>query len=302
MYEDFFGFERAPFNNVPDTAFFFGSARHNESLAQLLFAVESRKGFAVLSGEVGAGKTTVTRALLRRLDPSTVTAVITNSRLTGLQLLYTVANEFGLEPESQSRPRLIESINDHLIKMLAQDRNVILLVDEAQDLPLGTLEEIRLISNLETETDKLIQIVLVGQPELRNSIDHPDLRQLRQRIALRYHLDGLERKEVRDYVRHRLMVAGPAHTARFTDRALNTIFRYSRGIPRLVNLVADKALLVAFTEENRKIDQATILAGIREVEGPGFSFRTWEREHAGASDAPASKKPFIRMPFLGWRG
>jgi general secretion pathway protein A len=298
MYESYFGFERAPFNNVPDTTFFFGSGRHNEALSQLLYCVEARKGFAVLTGEVGAGKTTLTRALFRRLPQNTVTAVITNSRLTGVQLLWSVAREYGLENIVASRPLLLEAINSFLLRMIAEDRNVVLLVDEAQELPLSTLEEIRLISNLETETEKLVQILLVGQPELRQSIDHPNLRQLRQRIALRYHLTGLDPEETRAYIHHRLRVAGPVADVRFTDRALNTIYRYSRGIPRLVNLCCDKALLVAYTEDERKIDQTIVMDGIREIEGPDFSFRERERSEALVDGNGTARRPLIRLPFL----
>lgn len=301
MYESFFGFERPPFNNVPDTSFFYGSERHTEALSQLVCAVQGRKGFAVLTGEVGAGKTTVTRALYRRLGPDTVTATITNSRLTGVQLLWSVAKEFGIENLRPSRPELLESINGFLLRMLAEDRNVVVLVDEAQDLPLSTLEELRLISNLETETEKLIQIILVGQPELRKSIDHPDLRQLRQRIALRFHLAGLDVDETKAYVQHRLRVAGPTSDVRFTDRGLNAVYRYSRGIPRLINLCCDKALLVAYTEEENKIDQRIVMDGIREIEGPDFTFRTREKEEHAADGNGAPRRPFIRMPFLRGR-
>lgn len=300
MYESYFGFERPPFNNVPDTSFFFGSNRHNEALAQLLYTVEGRKGFAVLTGEIGAGKTTLTRALLRRLDDDvTTTAVVTNSRLTGVQLLYTVAREYGLADLQPSRPKLLEMINEFLIQELAADRNVVLLIDEAQDLPLSTLEEVRLISNLETEQDKLIQIILVGQPELRQSIDHPELRQLRQRVAMRYHLLPLDRDETAEYIAHRLRVAGPTSNVRFTDRAINTAYRYSRGVPRLINLCCDKALLVAYTEDQNKIDQRAVMEGIREIEGPDFSFKAHERKDAEGGGTERRKRPFIRLPFLG---
>jgi general secretion pathway protein A len=302
MYESYFGFERPPFNNVPDTAFFFGSNRHNEALSQLLYAVEGRKGFAVLTGEVGAGKTTLTRALLRRLDSeTTITAVVTNSRLTGVQLLHTVAREYGLENLTPSRPALLEAINAFLIEQLSLDRNVVLLIDEAQDLPLSTLEEVRLISNLETEREKLIQIILVGQPELRESIDHPDLRQLRQRIAMRYHLKPLDRKETEEYIVHRLRVAGPTADVRFTDRGINTVFRYSRGVPRLINLCCDKALLVAFTEDVRRLDSRIVMEGIREIEGPTFTFKAREEIEAANEALGAKRKAFIRLPFLGGR-
>ena len=297
MYESYFGFERPPFNNVPDTSFFYGSNRHTEALAQLLYTVEGRKGFAVLTGEIGAGKTTLTRALLRRFDPeTTTTAVITNSRLTGVQLLYTVAREYGLEELAPSRPKLLEAINGFLVRELAADRNVVLLIDEAQDLPVSTLEEVRLISNLETEQDKLIQIILVGQPELRESIDHPDLRQLRQRIAMRYHLLPLDRGETAEYVVHRLRVASPTGAVRFTDRAINAVYRYSRGVPRLINLCCDKALLVAYTEDQARVDRRAVMEGLREIEGQDFSFKAYERRGV---DEKARKRPFIRLPFLG---
>lgn len=300
MYEAFYGFERAPFNNVPDTSFFFPSSAHTEALAQLAYAVEARRGFAVLTGEVGAGKTTLTRALFRRLDPRTLTAVITNSRLTGVQLLLAVAKEFGIEDAKPNRVELLDRINKFLIARLAEDRNVVLLIDEAQDLPLATLEEVRLISNLETESEKLVQILLVGQPELRSGIDHPSLRQLRQRIAFRFHLGPLDEAQTREYVAHRLRIAGPLHTARFTDKALEVVFAYSGGVPRLVNLAADKALLVGFTEGERKIDRKTVLAGIREIEGPNWTLKS-KSEAAAEQGASAPRRPFLRLPFFGGR-
>jgi general secretion pathway protein A len=297
MYERWFGLQRAPFENVPDTGFFFGSGGHNEALAQLVCCIEQRKGFAMLSGEIGAGKTTVTRALFKRLDARTVTASITNSHLTGVQLLQTVAREFGIEGVKPQRPELLEAINRFLVDRLAEDRNVVLLVDEAQDLPLATLEELRLISNLETEREKLIQILIVGQPELRAKIDHPGLRQLRQRLALRYHLKGLSLEETRNYIAHRLQIAGAAGAVRFSERAVNTIWRYSKGIPRLINLSCDKTLLVAFTEQTRKLEQSTVMSGLREIEGEEFDFHAREEEEAQERAGP--RRTFLRMPFFG---
>jgi general secretion pathway protein A len=240
--------------------------------------------------------------LLRRFDPeSTTTAVITNSRLTGVQLLYTVAREFGLENLPPSRPKLLEAINGFLVRELAADRDVVLLIDEAQDLPISTLEEVRLISNLETEEDKLIQIILVGQPELRDSIDRPELRQLRQRVAMRYHLLPLDRAETAEYVAHRLRVASPTNSVRFSDRAINAVYRYSRGVPRLINLCCDKALLVAYTEDESKVDRRAVIEGIKEIEGSDFSFKVYERRDVGENGAEVRKRPFIRLPFLGGR-
>jgi general secretion pathway protein A len=301
MYESFFGFERPPFENVPDTSFFFPSSTHTEALAQLTYAVEARKGFAVLTGEVGSGKTTLTRALFRKLDPKTVTAVVTNSRLTGVQLLYAVCREFGIEDVKPNRVDLLDRINHFLAERLAENRNVVLLLDEAQDLPLSTLEEVRLISNLETESVKLIQIILVGQPELRDSVDHPALRQLRQRIAFRFHLGPLDEEQMREYVHHRLRIAGPLNEAKFSDRALKAVYAYSGGIPRLVNLACDKALLVAFTEDVKKIDHKVVLAGLREIEGAGYVLKARaELAGPGPNHAPV-KKSFLRLPFFGGR-
>jgi general secretion pathway protein A len=300
MYESFFGFERAPFNNVPDTSFYFASSAHNEALAQLAYAVEARRGFAVLTGEVGAGKTTLTKALLRRIDPRTVTAIVANSRFTGVQLLLAVAKEFGIEDVKPNRVDLLDRIKKFLVARLAEDRNVLLLIDEAQDLPLATLEEVRLISNLETESEKLIQIVLVGQPELRDAIDHHSLKQLRQRIAFRFHLKPLDPTQTKEYVLHRLRVAGALHTAKFTDKALDSVYRYSGGVPRLVNLACDKALLVAFAAGERKIDHKTVLTGIREIEGPEWTFKS-QAEIEAEQGATAPRRTFLRLPFFGGR-
>ncbi len=295
MYEDFLGFDRAPFNNTPDTSFYFPSERHNEALAQLLYTVEARKGFAVITGEIGAGKTTLCRRLLRQLDEDASTALITNPRLTGIQLLYSVAREFGLEVDQQvNRVAIIDAIYEYLIEMLAQDRNVILVIDEAQNLPLSTLEEVRLISNLETETEKLIQILLLGQPELKRKLEHPSLLQLRQRIAMRYHLTALDQEEMQNYIHHRMKVAGRHHSVRFSSRALSMIYRYSNGVPRLVNLLCDRALITAFTMETNKIAAQVILAAIREIEGPDWTFKKVESQEKSSK----GRKSFLRLPFF----
>lgn len=294
MYEEFLGFDRAPFNNTPDTSFYFPSERHNEALAQLMYTVEARKGFAVITGEIGAGKTTLCRSLLAQMDEDTSTALITNPRLTGIQLLYSVAREFGLEVDQVNRVAIIDAIYEYLIEMLAQDRNVILVIDEAQNLPLSTLEEVRLISNLETETEKLIQILLLGQPELRRKLEHPSLLQLRQRIAMRYHLTALDQDEMQRYIHHRMQVAGRHHSVRFSSRSLSMIYRYSNGVPRLVNLLCDRALITAFTMETNKIAANVILAAIREIEGPDWTFKKVAAEEKEAK----KRKSFLRLPFF----
>ncbi|MEE9393066.1 MAG: AAA family ATPase [Planctomycetota bacterium] len=297
MYESHFGFERSPFNNTPDTSFYFPSERHNEALAQLLYTVTARKGFAVVTGEIGAGKTTLCRALFRQLDEEeTVTALITNPRLTGIQLLYAVAREFGLDVEGKHRVGILDAINDFLIRMLGQDKNVVLIIDEAQNLPLSTMEEVRLISNLETETEKLIQILLLGQPELKEKIQHRSLKQLRQRIAMRYHLEALDVTETLQYIKHRMKIAGPHHIVRFSNRALPMVHRYSGGIPRLINLVCDRALITAYAENDARITSRVVMAAIREIEGPDWTFK---RAQADAKDE--EKRTFLRLPFFSSR-
>ncbi|HGY90945.1 MAG TPA: DUF2075 domain-containing protein [Planctomycetes bacterium] len=300
MYEEWFGFSRPPFNNTPDTSFYFPSERHNEALAQLMYTVGQRKGFAVLTGEIGAGKTTVCRSLLRELEEDgAATALVTNPRLNGVQLLYTVAREFGLElpDERVDRLAIMDAINEFLIEMLSQDRNVVLVIDEAQNLPLATMEEVRLISNLETERDKLIQILLLGQPELRQKLAHPSLVQLRQRIVMRYHLEALGEREMLEYIQHRMRVAGSHHAARFSSRAIHIIYRYSHGIPRLINLVCDRAFLVAFTEETHKITSQVVITAIKEIEGPEWSFK----QTAIQEEKARKKKSFLRLPFFADR-
>ena len=295
MYEAFFGFDRAPFNNTPDTSFYFPSERHNEALAQLLYTIQQKKGFAVLTGEIGAGKTTLCRNLLRQLDEEkTRTAIITNPRLTGIQLLYAVAKEFGIPTPEIHRVAILESINQFLIDMLGKDVNVVLIIDEAQNLPLATLEEVRLISNLETETEKLVQILLLGQPELRKKLEHPSLVQLRQRVAMRYHLQALDEEETSKYIEHRMALAGPNHRARFSSRAISMIYRYSGGIPRLINLLSDRVLIAAYAGETEKIGGKEVMEAIHEIEGPDWSFRKAKAQ----KDVAEGKKPFFRLPFF----
>lgn len=268
MYMQFYGFDKMPFNNTPDTRFFFHSEQHQEALSSLLYAVNERKGFMLLTGEIGAGKTTVCRAFLNRLDPSTKVAVITNTRLTERQLLQSICEEFGLWiPGNVGKVTLFNELNTFLVDQYRQGANTVLIVDEAQNLRPEVLEEIRLISNLETERDKLIQIVLMGQPELREIVELPELKQLKQRIVLRYHLYPLSEKETQAYIFHRLKVAGATGNLKFSRSALAAIHQYSGGIPRVVNIICDNALLLGFVQETRKISESLVQEVIRDLEG-----------------------------------
>lgn len=266
MYNDFYGFREAPFNITPDPRFLFFSDRHREAYNHILFGLRERKGFIQVTGEVGAGKTTVCRALLEELGPQYRTALILNPFLTGDQLLRSILIELGLEP-SDDRVIALQRLNQYLLDQLAEGNDVVLLIDEAQDLSFDLLEQIRLLSNLETDQRKLLQIVLLGQPELREKLDDPRLRQLRQRITVRYHLAPLSRQEMDQYIQHRLQVVGANGRPSFTRWALGSVYRYSGGVPRLVNAVCDKALLCGYVEGDDRLTWRHVRRAVRELEG-----------------------------------
>ena len=290
MYQEFFGFDKMPFNNTPDTRFFFHSEQHQEALSTLLYAVNERKGFMLLTGEIGAGKTTVCRAFLNRLEATTKVAVITTTRLTERQLLQSICEEFGLWiPGSVGKVTLFNELNTFLVDQYRQGANTVLVVDEAQNLRPEVLEEVRLISNLETEQDKLIQIILMGQPELRDIVELPELKQLKQRIVLRYHLYPLSEREAQAYVFHRLKVAGAGGNLKFSRSALSLMHQYSGGIPRVINILCDNALLLAFVQETKKISEAIVQEVIRDLEGA----RRAAEQQNGAQAAP---KPSAAAP------
>jgi general secretion pathway protein A len=267
MYEPFYGFREAPFNLTPDPRFLFFSDRHREAFNHILFGIQERKGFIQLTGEVGAGKTTVCRALLKQLGGGYRTALILNPSLTSSQLLRTILTELGLESTNHDRVAALETLNGFLLEQAASGNDVVLLIDEAQDLGDDLLEQVRLLSNLETEQRKLLQIVLVGQPELRDKLNSQGLRQLRQRITVRYHLSPLSREETERYIDHRLSVAGGSGRPTFSPWAIRTVHRYSRGVPRLINAVCDKALLYGFVNGTDHLTARSIRQAIRELEG-----------------------------------
>lgn len=267
MYNSFYGFREAPFHITPDPRFLFFSTSHREAFHHILFGVRERKGFVQITGEVGAGKTTVCRAVLEALPPSFKTALILNPALTRDQLLRTIVTELGMTPGDRDKAGCLELLNAYLLEQAEQGNDVVLFIDEAQDLDPELLEEVRLLSNLETDQRKLLQIVLIGQPELRDKLNDPALRQLRQRITVRYHLRPLTRPDVERYVTHRLRVAGGNGSPSFTPWALWTVHRYAHGIPRLVNAVCDKALLYGFVNQTGLLTARSVRRAIRELEG-----------------------------------
>jgi len=267
MYNDFYGFAEAPFNLTPDPRFLFFSDKHREAYNHILFGIRERKGFIQITGEVGAGKTTVCRAILRELGPTYRTALILNPSMTSTQLFRAVLTELGLPAQRKDRASCIAALNAFLLAEAARDNDVVLLIDEAQDLETELLEQVRLLSNLETDRRKLLQIVLIGQPELRERLDARGLTQLRQRITVRYHLSPLSREETERYIVHRLRMAGSTGRPTFSRWALRGIHRYSAGVPRLINAVCDKALLYGFVNGTDHLDARSIRQAIRELEG-----------------------------------
>ena len=268
MYCTFYGFRESPFTITPNPRFLFMSSQHREAFAHLIYAVESRAGFIELTGEVGTGKTTLLRTFLNRLDSEGHrTALIFNPCLSSLELLTSINREFGLPYKNGSRMELLQALNGFLLEQKEAGRKVVLVMDEAQNLSPEVLEQIRLISNLETETDKLIQIVLSGQPELLFILAREELRQLNQRITVRYHLLPMEFDSTRRYIDHRMELAGRFRAAEFSTAALKRIFRFSGGVPRLVNIACDRALLIGFTEEDRVISGRMAAQAIAEVLG-----------------------------------
>lgn len=234
----------------------------------MMYGIRERVGFIEITGEVGTGKTTLCRALLNRLDPSVKTAFIFNSNLSETQLLQTILEDLGIKSAAKNKGGLFIELNRFLIEQLRSGGNVAVIIDEAQNLSKKLLEQIRMLSNLESENEKLIQIVLVGQPELREKLKDPSLRQLRQRIVVRYHIEALDRREVGHYIGHRLELAGSNGSGpNFDEKAVDSIHLYSGGIPRLVNIVCDKALLNGFVRESRRITEDTIQQAIHEIEG-----------------------------------
>ncbi|MDD2335846.1 MAG: AAA family ATPase, partial [Geobacteraceae bacterium] len=266
MYSSFFGFKEKPFTITPNPRFIFLSKNHKEAFAHLLYGIDTHAGFIELTGEVGTGKTTVLRSLLNQLDSDTYrTALIFNPSLSAIELLQNINHEYGIPCEEQNNSPLLHSLNHFLLQQNAEGRTVVLVIDEAQNLDSQVLEQIRLISNLETEKDKLIQIVLVGQPELREKLKKSELRQLSQRITVRYHLCPLDFNDTVEYIEHRLEVAAGQNLELFSPGALKQIFRYSGGLPRLINVICDRALLIAYTKGSREVSARMVFAAINDV-------------------------------------
>ena len=269
MYKNFFGFKERPFKLVPNPAYLFLSRSHEEAMAHLTYAMKQGDGFVEITGEVGTGKTTICRAFLESLDENTEAAYIFNPKLDSIQLIKAVNDEFGISSDADNIKDLIDTLNSFLIEKRAEGKNVILLIDEAQGLNKEVLEQLRLLSNLETTNHKLLQIILVGQPELGEKLDSRELRQLSQRITLSCRLIPLNYREVKEYIQHRINIASRKQGIKFARAAYRYIYKYSRGIPRSINIVCGRALLTAFGLDQQRITGKIIRTSIKELAGRG---------------------------------
>ncbi|HKJ65824.1 MAG TPA: AAA family ATPase [Desulfopila sp.] len=269
MYIDYFGLREKPFTIAPDPRYLYMSEYHREALAHLLYGIAGDGCMVLLTGDVGTGKTTVCRSLLQQLPENTETAIIVNPKLSVQELLETICEEFDISftRNSSSVKSYIDGINAHLLSTHTQGKTAVLIIDEAQNLDMDVLEQLRLLTNLETDTAKLLKIVLIGQPELQEKLRSPQVAQINQRITSRYHLAPLNRNDVYGFIQHRMIIAGGGRMEFFTKNALRQAYQLSRGIPRLINILCDRALLGAYVEDKACVTEKTMLKAGREVLG-----------------------------------
>ena len=273
MYTTFFNLREKPFEITPDPRFLYLSENHKEALAHLVYAVKERRGFTVITGEVGTGKTTLVQTLLSKMDGTTRTAYLFNPKLGSTDFLQYICEDFGLKGSTRSKGQYLSQLHKFLLSCYTRGENVVLIVDEAQNLDAVLLEEVRLLTNLETTKNKLLQVILIGQPELNDILNETKCRQLKQRVSLRYHIKPLSRDGTREYIRLRLRRAGAFDPNIFTPKALDKIYGYAKGIPRSINIVCDNALLSGYAADQKVIGDQVIREVIKNLEGPGTQKR-----------------------------
>lgn len=268
MYHDFYRLKENPFNVTTDPDFFFSSKCHSDAISNLVYGIENRKGILVITGEIGTGKTTLCRKLLRQSDRNVKFALVLNPKFSELQLLQIIIHDLGIKTKEKTKFGLINALNEFLIAESTIGNNIVIVIDEAQNLSVTQLEQVRLLSNLETEKEKLLQIILVGQPELYDKLQLPELRQLRQRVTVNFHLQPLEKEDIKHYIHHRIAKAVDHVSSKivsFTDNAVEKVFQFTQGTPRTINILCDRALLAGFIAETYSIDEAIIENCAREV-------------------------------------
>lgn len=264
-YLEHFSLDQAPFGLTPDPEFVYWSKQHARAKAYMESTIWLADGFVVITGEVGSGKTTLLQSFLSELEDDVVYATVSQTQLSPTEFLQAVLTEFGFKPFNKRKVELLDMLNSFLIEQYASGKKVVLIVDEAQNLSRKVLEEIRLLSGIETHKEKVLRIIFAGQPELRDTLNNPGLRQLVQRVRLRFHINELNEREMREYIVHRLSVAGNTTATLFSDDALGKIFEYTGGVPRLINTLCDTALLCAFADDKFLVDESTLVSAIEEL-------------------------------------
>jgi general secretion pathway protein A len=277
MYLEHFGLSAKPFGLTPDSGFLFMSEPHSRAKAYMDYTVWNREGFVVLTGEIGCGKTTLIQKLLSELDENVVVAKIFQTQLDEVEFLQAVLVEFGFNPFNAKKVELLDMLNTFLIEQFLQNKQIVLIVDDAHNLSTKVLEEIRMLAGLETRKEKILHVILVGQPQLNEMLDHPDMEQLMQRVKLRYYIRALIEQEVGNYIRHRLSIVGTANRTLFPPETLPCVYKYAGGIPRLINTLCDTALTCAYADNLPKITAEVVEAAARELQWPPHSERIEKR-------------------------
>lgn len=285
MFEKYFGLTENPFNLTPDPKYLYFSKVHKEALSHLKYGIDEKKGFILITGDVGAGKTTLCRVLLTTLPDTIKTALILNPTLSDIELLQTINQEFGIDSGNVSKKALLDELYGFLLDVRTENKNAVLIIDECQNLSTDVLEQIRMLSNLETEKEKLLQIVLIGQPELKSMLSTPSLKQINDRITVRYHMGLLSKPDTKEYIRHRLIISGSHGDIKFSRAALNRIFKFSSGLPRRINSACERSLLIAFTKGTNTITGSITRQAIKEITGENHRSSYFKRALAVAAAA-----------------